>query len=87
VHHPDSDETEEVLKIEQMPLKKGARLVCETGGGGGFGNPLERDPALVRLDVMSGYVTRQSAEDAYGVVLTGEDFRVDAEATKRLRSK
>ncbi len=87
VHHPDSDETEKVLKVEQMPLKKGARLVCETGGGGGFGSPLERDPELVRVDAMNGYVSHQAAEDTYGVVLTGEDLRVDAEATKKLRSK
>jgi len=36
---------------------------------------------------MNGYVSHQAAEDTYGVVLTGEDLRVDAEATKKLRSK
>ena len=40
-----------------------------TGGGGGFGNPLERDTARVRSDVIDGFVTLEAARRDYGVVL------------------
>jgi N-methylhydantoinase B len=43
----------------------------ESSGGGGFGDPLERDPARVAADVGEGYVTPLAAETIYGVVLRG----------------
>ena len=48
-------------------------MVLQTGGGGGFGNPLDRDPVLVAQDISYGYVTREGAERDYGVVITAED--------------
>lgn len=56
----------------------------ESPGAGGFGNPHNRDPELVRLDVLDGRVSRKSAEQAYGVVLDTAD-EVDAEQTSLLR--
>jgi len=44
----------------------GARLVLETPGGGGLGNPAERDPAEVANDVLNGYVSEDAAEKVYG---------------------
>jgi N-methylhydantoinase B len=55
-----------------------------SGGGGGFGDPAERDPELVADDVREGYVSRERAETAYKVIV-GTDGRLDAEATARLR--
>jgi N-methylhydantoinase B len=57
-----------------------------TGGGGGYGNPWERDPELVRRDVVAGYVTREGAERDYGVVL---DYALDVDsgATARRREE
>ncbi|WP_063821247.1 hydantoinase B/oxoprolinase family protein [Nocardia cerradoensis] len=55
------------------------------GGGGGFGDPLLRDPAHVARDVASGRVTPGSAEQIYGVIL-GPDGTVDAEATATQRT-
>ncbi len=58
-------------------------------GGGGFGDPLERDPELVRRDVRAGRVTPRHAADAYGVVVAGAgvDVAVDAVATERRRGE
>jgi N-methylhydantoinase B/oxoprolinase/acetone carboxylase alpha subunit len=57
-----------------------------TSGGGGYGDPLERDPKAVLEDVIDGYVTRERAEEDYGVVLDPEDG-VDEEATRELRAR
>jgi N-methylhydantoinase B len=63
----------------------GDRLVLDMPGGGGYGNPLQREPERVALDVRDGLVSRELAESAYGVVLAA-DGAVDAEATKRARA-
>ncbi|MDE0100234.1 MAG: hypothetical protein OXM87_11635, partial [Truepera sp.] len=68
------------------PLPAGSVLRLETGGGGGFGNPLDRDPAKVREDVLDGYVTPEGAERDYGVVLH-RDATVDEAATEGLRAQ
>lgn len=61
----------------------------ETTGGGGWGDPLERDPARVALDVVQAKVSRAAAEADYGVVVTGPDDTavVDAAATAELRRR
>ena len=59
----------------------------EFAGGVGWGNPLERDPAQVRDDVVRGYVSLAAAREDYGVALDPKDLRVDAAATARLRQK
>lgn len=73
-------------KFASLPLRAGDRLILETGGGGGYGDPFERDPAAVAADVRDGLVTRGEARDAYGVAL-GADTLVDGEATAALRSR
>jgi N-methylhydantoinase B len=61
-------------------------VIMESAGGGGFGNPLARDPERVREDVAAGHVSADRARDGYGVVFA-PDGRVDNEGTKRLRSE
>ena len=60
-------------------------------GGGGYGNPLERDPARVLRDVLERWETLQRAHEVYGVVLTGEladhSLQVDEAATVALRQR
>ena len=56
-------------------LPAGTLLRLRTTGGGGWGDPFEREPKLVGLDVLQGRVSRESAERDYGV-LVGEDGRV-----------
>jgi N-methylhydantoinase B len=68
------------------PLAKGQALRHTSAGGGGFGDPLWRDPALVLADVRDGKVTPEGAERDYGVHVAGPPWHVDAEATTRLRA-
>ncbi len=67
------------------------RVVLSLPGGGGYGNPLEREPDLVARDVEDGLVSIERAREVYGVALTqtGQHGRyaVDAEATARLRAE
>ncbi|MEM6761803.1 MAG: hydantoinase B/oxoprolinase family protein [Pseudomonadota bacterium] len=65
-------------------LRRGDVVRIETGGGGGYGHPYERDPAKVLEDVLGGLVTPHSAAEDYGVVVTGR--AVDAEETATLRA-
>jgi len=54
-------------KEQDIPLKAGDRVEVGTPGGGGYGNPKERDAALVRRDVEMGYYTAAQAEEMFGV--------------------
>ena len=67
-----------------IPLAYDQVVAQETAGGGGYGDPLERDTLAVRLDVEYGYVSMESARDDYGVVINSE-VKVDEAATERLR--
>ena len=57
-----------------------------TGGGGGWGDPLERDPARVWEDVAEGLVSAAAARKLYGVVLR-RDRSIDERATNELRDR
>jgi N-methylhydantoinase B len=72
---------------DDLPLRAGDVLRLMTTGGGGWGDPLEREPEMVLLDVIQGKVSRASARGDYGVVLCGEgdDTTVDEDATAQLR--
>src|SRR5437016_4233976 len=59
--------------------------VIATAGGGGWGNPLHRDPKLVRHDVLEGYVSIDAAARDYGVVIDARTLEVDAAATAARR--
>ena len=83
---PEGPGERHLLKVNALPLAAGTIWELKTGGGGGFGDPLERDPERVREDVLDGYVTPAAGERDYGVVLRG-DFSVDEDATRRLRAK
>lgn len=78
---------EEVLaaKIDDIQVRPGDLLIFDTWGGGGWGDPLARDPALVATDVKRGLVTRDGAK-RYGVVIAA-DGSVDAGATAALRDE
>ena len=84
---------EEGNRVQELPLiglfeiESGHALEAMTTGGGGFGDPMERDPERVRADVRKGWVTVEKARETYGVALdpASEDLAVDYPATKRLR--
>jgi N-methylhydantoinase B len=86
VVNPGRDDERHMLKVNALQLQTGDVVELRTGGGGGFGEPFEREPERVLRDVVDGYVTRVAAERDYGVVFT-ETLEVDEEATRRARSR
>jgi N-methylhydantoinase B len=72
---------------ERIPLPEGSLLVDYVAGGGGFGDPIERDPNAVLEDFRRGWVSREVAERTYGVILSTAGKAVDEAATKRRREE
>ena len=73
-------------KFSNMPLRAGDVLVVTQGGGGGYGDPLLRDPALVAADVRDGYVSLRRALKDYGVVFNDDGRTIDVAATENERA-
>lgn len=82
---PETD-AEQTLpaNLSNRPMESGQRIRTIAPCGGGWGDPLDRDPEQVRGDVLDDYITRKRAQEVYGVVLR-EDNRVDMDATEELR--
>jgi N-methylhydantoinase B len=68
-------------------VRRGDILRIETGGGGGWGHPFDREPERVLADVRGGFVSRASAAEDYGVVLSDDSLAVDAAATTARRAR
>jgi N-methylhydantoinase B len=68
-----------------IPVPLRAEAIVRTGGGGGWGSPLERDPELVRQDVVEEFISPRSAREDYGVILNA-DGSIDEEATAQQRN-
>ncbi|MEM2115242.1 MAG: hypothetical protein QXS12_07305, partial [Candidatus Caldarchaeum sp.] len=67
-------------------LRAGDLVSIRTAGGGGWGDPKQRDPEKVLEDVKEGYITAEQALKIYGVALK-EGRRIDWEQTRKLREK
>jgi N-methylhydantoinase B len=67
-------------------VRRGDRVRIETGGGGGWGDPFDREPERVLADVRGGFVSRDAAERDYGVVLAADGASVDGAATRARRA-
>ena len=80
------EEIETVRTHRMIEVKTGEVLGKVSGGGGGVGEPFERDPQTVLEDVIDGFVTIEAAERVYGVAIDEATTTVDADRTKRLRS-
>jgi N-methylhydantoinase B/oxoprolinase/acetone carboxylase alpha subunit len=65
----------------------GERFLFESTGGGGWGNPLEREVVSVLDDVLDEYVSLDTARDVYGVIIDPKTLKVDVAATQALRAK
>ena len=72
-------------KTREVTLKPGDIVRVSTNGGGGYGDPLERDAELVLNDVLDGYVQLQGAREDYGVVINPTTLTVDLAASRKLR--
>lgn len=69
------------------PMRRGDVILHTLASGGGWGDPLDRDPEMVRDDVWSEKVSADRARLEYGVVIDPESFRVDQDETGRLRRR
>jgi N-methylhydantoinase B len=67
------------------PVPANSEVIVRTGGGGGWGDPLQRDPERVRTDVLEDFVSLEAARTDYGVVLK-KDLSLDLAATAALRA-
>src|SRR4029079_10505768 len=83
----DSDGTPRDLGglVDGEPVLAGQIVRVVTTGGGGWGDPLQREPELVQRDVIDGKVSMEAARADYGGVLTDADFAIDEGATAQLR--
>ena len=77
-------EVTEAGVCERLVIHPGETLLARCNGGGGYGDPLSREPERVVADVGEGYVSRDRAAEVYGVVID-EDLQVDSRATETTR--
>ncbi|MGH9211459.1 MAG: hydantoinase B/oxoprolinase family protein [Acidimicrobiales bacterium] len=91
LRYGSDDEVTVEHTADWVPLGAGDRICYDYGGGGGWGDPLDRDPAAVLDDVLDEYVSVDGARRDYGVVLTGSlddlTLAVDHEATRLRRAE
>ena len=82
--HPRGDEERGLPGVfSELAVASGTTIRVETPGGAGYGDPLERDPALVLADVRAGKVSPDAAKEHYAVVL--DEGRIDPARTEGLR--
>ena len=85
VVNPATEHARRLGNIDTAVLQPGDVLEIRSAGGGGRGDPHQREPWRVAQDVARGYVSAAAAERDYGVALS--DGKVDAQATERLRAR
>ena len=88
VLNPDTPDEREIRAFsDDNHWKRGDLVRIYTAGGGGWGDPLDRDLALVSDDVQDGFVSVEAARRHYGVVMDPETLAVDAEASETERER
>lgn len=91
IEHADTGEQKWLGSVfSNYKIKSGDKFTRPTAGGGGFGDPMERDPDLVKEDVIDEYVSVERAKTDYGVVIKVIDkdmleYEVDQPATVKAR--
>jgi len=66
-------------------IKTGDKVIIQSSGGGGWGNPIERDIKKVEWDVLNGYISVKAAREKYGCVIDKKTLKCKIEKTKKLR--
>jgi N-methylhydantoinase B len=75
------------MRKETVTIRKGDSVRVVTSGGGGWGNPLERDSEWVFRDVQNGAVSIERAKEVYGVVIDEVNMEVDQGETQKVRQE
>jgi N-methylhydantoinase B len=81
----DGSEIDLPSKVPHTVTRTGDRFICVGPAGGGYGDPLQRDPARVHDDVIDELISRQTASADYGVII-GADMELDLAATESARA-
>jgi 5-oxoprolinase (ATP-hydrolysing) len=84
-NHGRPDEERWPSKVTAFRLRAGDTLQITVPNSGGYGDPLERDPELVRSDVLDGFTTVERAARDYGVVIDPDTMALDLDASRRER--
>lgn len=74
-------------RLSNFELQKGDIVSIRSGGGAGWGNPLERNPNLVLKDYKDGLISIENAKSIYGVFINLKKLEVDLEKTKKVRAE
>lgn len=85
VVYKKEQEPKEYRKVAPLKMLKDDMVSLRTGGGGGWGAPLERDPDRVLWDVVNDYVTSEDALKIYGVVIDEKTLKLDRRKTDKYR--
>lgn len=87
--HATREKTQQLKNVGMFYIKEDEDWVAFSNGGGGYGDPLERDPKAVREDARNYIISLKAARDEYGVVLRTETelYDVDYKATEKLRAQ
>jgi N-methylhydantoinase B/oxoprolinase/acetone carboxylase alpha subunit len=87
--NPGRNDGEELpAKVTGIPCRAGDVIRIQAPNAAGYGDPLERDPVLVRDDILDGFTTLELARDAYGVVFCDErTLEIDLKETERIRRR
>ncbi len=81
------DKGRELPSKISITVPKGVRVSVQTPGGGGYGSPLEREPASVVRDVRDRKVSARKAREVYGVIFNSRTWSVDEKETRALRQR
>jgi N-methylhydantoinase B len=92
IHRGTDKELNAGMYATGIHLKAGDHIYYTSSGGGGFGDPLERDPQLVLEDVMDEWLNIETAKEFYGVVIEeidaeACDYRINEEETAKAREE
>jgi N-methylhydantoinase B len=87
IYRAKKQEKEVLRTVDMAFLEPGDVVITKAGGGGGWGNPLDRDVESVREDVKEEVVSIQRVRDVYGVVIDPKTLSVDYNETEQLRKK
>ena len=85
--NPGTDSEVVYQKAMRVPVQSDDLVSIQTGGGGGWGDPLERNPEKVSYDVLAGYISIDASKREYGVVLDPDNLEVQVDDTHSLRAE